>query len=274
MHRNVLCLLVFLASISPHRAWAGSDSDWHAVYDAYAAGFNAVQLRTNFGFDAQGYRVSVQSRTVGLVDLFVGSRQFTAAEGVWQGERPQPRQFKADGLWRGKRRVALIDYQQGMPVIRDLVPPETSREPVSPQLQANTLDTLSPLAFLAYRVAATGNCDATAHTFDGRRLEAVTTRTGGWEILPPSTVSVFTGRALRCDFEAHQIGGFVPGEDREAAAQPRRGSIWVASPAAGAPPLPVQISLEYGWLGHATAYLSEIGRGSTGAPREAAVGTD
>jgi hypothetical protein len=261
MRRNILCLLLFWASIPPRPASAAPDADWHAVYDAYAAGFNAVQLRTSFGFDAQGYRLSVQSRTLGLVDLFVGSRQFTAAEGVWQGERPQPRQFRADGLWRGKRRTALIDYEQGMPVIRDLVPPETSREPVSPQLQADTLDTLSPLAFLAYRVAMTGNCDATARTFDGRRLEAVTARTGGWEMLPPSTVSVFTGRALRCEFEAHQIGGFASGEDRERAAQPRRGSIWVASPAPGAPPLPVQIRLEYGWLGHATAYLSEIGRG-------------
>jgi len=261
MRRNNLCLLFFLATLSPRPALAGSSADWHAVYDAYVAGFNVVRLRTNFGFDAQGYRVSVRSRTLGLVDLFVGSRQFTAAEGLWQGEGAQPRQFTADGLWRGKHRLARIDYRQGMPEIRDLIPPEKNREPVPAQLQAGSLDPLSPLAFLAYRVAATGSCDATAHIFDGRRLEAVTTRTGGWEILPPATVSVFTGRALRCDFETHQIGGFAPGEDRARAAQPRRGSVWLASPAPGAPPLPVQVSVEYGWLGHAMAYLSELGRG-------------
>ena len=41
------------------------------------------------------------------------------------------------------------------------------------RLQANTMDTLSALAELIRMVDATGRCEATAHTYDGRRAVAI-----------------------------------------------------------------------------------------------------
>lgn len=254
------CMLLFILSIGPAKA-----EGWHAVYDAYVAGANAIRLSAEFRFDHVGYKVDVQVRTLGLVDLFVGSRQSTQVNGTWQGMLPQPREFRADGVWKGERRITLIDYQDGLPTIRSMIPPELNREPVPSSARQNALDRVSPLAYLARRVGQTGNCDGITTTYDGRRLEETKARTGGWEELLPGSLSVFTGRALRCDIELRMTGGFTPDEDRVHAGRIRRAQVWIAAPAPGAPSLPVLFKLDVGWLGSATVYLSELRRAAPAA---------
>ncbi len=248
-------LAALLLAAQPARAEA-----WLAVYDAYVAGADAMRLSVAFRLDAAGYAVEVQARTLGLIDLFLGSRQSARVDGVWQAERPSPRQFRAEGVWKGERRLTLIDYANGQPTVRHMVPPEAGREPVPPDFRQGAWDRVSPLAYLVRQVARTGRCEASAVTYDGRRLEETQARTASWEELPAGGPGTFAGRALRCDVMLRQTAGFALDEDRAHAGRVRHAQLWIAVPAPGAPPMPVRIRLEIGWLGHATVSLSELRR--------------
>jgi len=247
------CACALLGTPAPARAEA-----WEAVYDAYVAGANVVRLSAAFRLDAAGYRLVVQSRTLGLLDWFVGSRQSSEVEGDWRGTAPSPRQFRAEGVWKGKQRQTWIDFTDGLPHVRDLRPAERHREPIPPALRQDALDRLSPLALLARQAARTGTCEGIARTYDGRRLEQASARTAGWEELPAATVSPFAGRALRCDIELRQTAGFTPEEDPAEAGRPRQAQVWLAPPFPGAPMLPVRLRLQTNWLGSATVYLTVL----------------
>ncbi len=254
--RGRLTLAIVLALVTaPARA-----ETWSAVYDAYVGGANAMRLSVTFRLDPAGYAVDVQARTLGLIDLFLGSRQSTQVDGTWQAEMPRPRQFRTEGLWKGERRATLIDYDNGQPTIRNLIPPETEREPVPAEGRQGAWDRVSPLAYLVRQVARTGRCDGTATTYDGRRVEETQARTVNLEDLPAGGPGSFAGRALRCDVALRMTAGFAPDEDRAHAGRVRQARVWIAAPVAGAPPLPVRISLEVGWLGHATVFLSDLHR--------------
>lgn len=247
---------------------AAAADTWNAVYQAYVAGLNAVELRASFGFDPAGYRIAIRSRTVGMTKLFVDGQQLNRADGVWASVSPaiqlRPRNFHIDGTWRGNPRRAHIAFGDAGPAIRDLLPPERNRQPIPELARRDAIDPLSVLAALSRLVAERGTCDGEARVYDGRKLEVTAARTVGWEDIPRSTATIFTGRALRCDLELRLIGGFLPDSDRADQAKPRRGTMWLAAPAPGAPQLPVMFKLQVSWLGEATVYLTELGKG--GAP--------
>ena len=122
---------------------------------------------------------------------------------------------------------------------------------------------LSVLAALSRLVAEKGTCDGKARVYDGRKLEATAARTVGWEQLAPSSATIFSGKALRCDVELKLIGGFLKGTDSADQQKPRLGTVWIAPPAPGAPQLPVMFKLQVSWLGDATVFLTEFSRAAS-----------
>lgn len=239
----------------------------HASYDIYAVGVPVAALNAGFDLGAREYRVDLAFHTTGLIGLLYQGRQLSAAEGLWEADRAAPRRYEGDGVWGGRSRQTLIEYRAGQPVVRSLVPPEDEeREPVPSRLQANSVDTLSAIATLIRRVARTGRCETEATTFDGRRAVDVAARTAGEEVLPPTARSVFTGRALRCDFEGRLLAGFPRTGDQSALRRPQHGTAWLAQVTPGAPPIPVRIDFDTRWLGPATMYLTAAGPGPTSPP--------
>lgn len=253
---RVLLLAWCLMTASP---MARADT-WNATYDAYVAGANALRLTAAIEVGAAGYRMDVRARTVGMLDLLVGSRQSIQVEGGWHGALPRPRQFQAEGLWKGERRATAIDFHAGLPTIRHLVPADPSREAVPGPARQDALDRLSPMMLLARQMMRTGRCEASATTFDGRLLEEITARTGGWEELSAGYGGIFAGRALRCEIGLRVTAGFKPDEDRAHAGRMRRAEVWIAVPAEGALMMPVRFKLDIGWLGSANVILSGLER--------------
>ncbi len=253
-------LLLGLAAQAPAPRPATAPDLAHVKYDMYAAGLDVLELRAGIGLNATGYRVEITFRTTGLAGVMVRGRQSSATDGVWAGDQPEPLRVWGDGFWRGTPRHTLIEYDRGIPLVRTLTPPnDEEREPVPVELQAHTMDTLSAMAMLMRRVARTGRCEAEARTFDGRRLADITARTVGEEVLPRTGRSMFAGPALRCDFEGHQLAGFMRDEDRARLMRPHRGSAWFAAAEPGGPLLPVRIAFETRWFGDATMYLTATG---------------
>jgi hypothetical protein len=226
-------------------------------YDTYAASIEVMQMRVFFGLGPWNYRVDLEYHTTGLVGLFYRGRQTNTVRGIWRNDEAAPQEFSGEGTWRGQERRTLIDYDHGLPLVKELKPPqESEREPVPPPLQLNTVDTLSAVAQLMRRVEHDHACDTEVHTYDGRRVLDVVARTGGPEKLDETSRSIFSGPALRCDFEGREVAGFLLGEDDPEHRRPLHGSAWFAAVLPNAPPLPVRIAFQTRWFGLATMYLT------------------
>jgi hypothetical protein len=236
------------------------------AYDTYAAGIKVMEMHAFFGLGPWNYRINLDYHTTGLVGLLYRGRQTNTVRGRWDDERADPLEFFGEGVWRGRQRRTLIDYDHGLPEIRDLQPPqETEREPVPPELQLHTIDTLSALVQLMRKVEHSRSCETTVRTYDGRRVLDVVAHAGGPESLEPTGRSIFSGLALRCDFEGRELAGFLIGEDDPEHRRPLHGSAWLAPPLPGAPPLPVRIAFQTRWFGLATMYLTTATDASGGA---------
>jgi hypothetical protein len=232
----------------------------HAGYDVYAAGLDVAQVGAAFDIGAARYQVRLAYHTSGLIGFFYRGHQLNTVEGVWNAGQPAPQEFYGTGVWGGEDRLTVIDYQRGQPLIRQLVPPQASeREPVPPQLQNNSVDTLSALALVLHRVADTGGCDVSVHTYDGRRASEINAHTAGWETLLPTGRSIFSGSALRCDFVGQMLAGFKFSDDDAADRRPLHGTAWIAAVTPGGPQVPVRMRFETRWFGEATMFLTQLG---------------
>jgi Protein of unknown function (DUF3108) len=247
--------LAWILVVSP--AASAEPEQVQLTFDTYAAGIEVMQLTAYFGIGPWNYQIRIDYHTTGLVGLLYRGSQVNTVRGAWQDDRASPVEFFGHGEWRGQQRRTLIDYDHGLPVVRDLVPPQQSeREPVPRDLQLHTMDTLSALAQLMRRVGHDHTCETTVHTYDGRRMLEVSARTGGMETLAPSGRSTFSGPALRCDFEGREVAGFLLGENDPEHRRPLHGAAWLAPLVHEGPVLPVRIAFQTRWFGPATMYLT------------------
>jgi hypothetical protein len=246
----VLCLL-FLA-----RAAHGQEAT-QLNYAIYAAGLNVLMVDAKADLDRDGYRIDLSYRTSGLFGTLFPSHIDSFVQGRWNGLHPSPLRFASWGIARGKQRRIIIDYPQGQPVIRALIPPtEPDRDPVPPGMQRDTMDTLSAMAYLVRQVAQTGSCDGKVRIFDGRRVLETESTTAGSEALRPDYRSAFNGRALRCDMRGRQLAGFQHDADEAEIRRVHVSAAWLAVPRPGQPALPVRVVFETRFFGNATAYLT------------------
>lgn len=254
---NLLGLLLLLPVPAP----AQEAPELHASYNMYSAGFHVAAVEAALGVGPRHYQLEIAFRTTGLVGFFHHGHQLSTIVGTWDAGQPLPQHFEAIGVWGGDDRLTLIDYLNGQPLIQRLVPPEnTEREPVPVALQQNSADPLSALALLIRRVEDTGRCEASIRTFDGHRASQIEARTAGEEVLPPTDRSIFSGKALRCDFVSQMLAGFLYEDSTPYSRRPLHGAAWLARMVPGAPPVPVRMQFETHWFGDATMYLTQLGQ--------------
>jgi hypothetical protein len=241
-----------------------------ATYTAYIAGMRVLELEVEFALAAQRYEVVTTFRTAGMLATFIDGQQTSRVVGITPADPSQtlrPERYSMEGVWRGNQRRILMDYENGAPRLRALVPPnDAEREPVPEGLQQGTVDMLTALAGLTRAVAVTGRCEGSANTFDGRRRTDFSARTLGTEQLERSSRGIFAGEALVCGFEGRQVAGFMAGYDRAELERKREGRAWMARLIADAPPIPVRLTADSGWVGTAQIHLTKVERGM---PREA-----
>jgi hypothetical protein len=241
-----------------------------ATYNAFIAGMRVLELEVEFALAAQRYEVVTTFRTAGMLATFVDGQQTSRVVGITPADPSQtlrPERYSMEGVWRGNQRRILMDYENGAPRLRALVPPnDAEREPVPEGLRQGTVDMLTALAELTRAVALTGRCEGSANTFDGRRRTDFSARTIGTEQLERSSRGIFAGEALACGFEGRQVAGFMAGYDRAEMERKREGRAWMARLIADAPPIPVRLTADSGWVGTAQIHLTKVERGT---PREA-----
>ena len=238
----------------------------HLAFAVYAAGLNVLNLDADIDLGGPAYRIDLHYRTAGVFGTFVRSEISSFVMGSWDGLKPVPSRFASWGHLRGAARRTVIDFVRGQPVVRELEPAtEPDRDPVPEAMQRDTIDTLSAMAMLVRTVAASGGCEGHLVSFDGRRVSEINARRVGEERLGEENRSIFNGPAVRCDFDGRQLAGFQRDASEAELKKIHRSTAWLARILPGAPPLPVRVSFETRFFGHATAYLTQASPG-VGAP--------
>ncbi len=240
----------------------------HMSYTGTAYGLSVLAVEAALATDATGYRVDVNFHTVGLLSMFVTAEFHSTTWGVWRGGRAEPERFWSWGHLRGAPRETLIDYRDGDPVLRRMVPANAAeRDEVSPAERNHTVDTLTAIAFLLHRVADAGVCDGRERVFDGRRLSEIDAHTVGQVMTTGGMAGTYLGATLLCDFTGQQLAGFRHnGGDWQL--QPHNGHAWLASPVPGGPPIPVRLVFDTRWVGGIVMTLTDAAAGPLpAAPR-------
>ncbi len=264
MRTYLIACLVASALCLTGPARAGSTGTLSADYTGYSHGLTVLKLTGSLSLTPSGYTVHITYHTAGMIGMVVHTDNDTEAFGTFKGADVAPTLFTGTGHLRGTARATRIDYVNGNPVIRELSPPvEQERTPIPPADTLHTIDTLSALALLIRKVGERGDCSGTVTTFDGRRLSRQSAHPAGDEVLAANDRSIFSGRALRCDFEGTQLGGFVRDQDEGTLRKPRHGTAWLANLLPGAPPVPVKVIFENNVLGQVTLYLTAVTGGPT-----------
>lgn len=257
--RHAVPTLLGLLLLLPASALAQDAPELHATYEMYAAGLHVAEVEVALQVGARHYAITIAYHTTGVASLFRPGHQLNSVVGTWNGAQPEPQQFRAVGQWRDGPNATVLNYVDGQPVIARLEPTDADkREPVPRTVQLNSIDSLSALALLVRRAQETGRCDATAHTFDGRRASNISAHTVDEETLGQSSLSMFSGPALRCDFIGQMVAGFLFADDTPADRKPLHGSAWLATVVPGAPPVPVRMDFETRWFGEAHMYLTHL----------------
>jgi hypothetical protein len=268
-------ILAFVALFCAAAAEAEPAEQMTLQYAGYLHGFPIMQVEIVATFSPHGYQVHLTYHTTGLFKLLYPGRETDYVSGQWTADGAAPTRYAASADWRGEQGRVLIDYTYGRPQVMQLWPPTTkTRDPVPATLQTGTKDWLSAVAQLLRKVQGVGTCDASARTYDGRRLSEIDARTAGTTTLAATSRSMFAGPALRCDFTGQMLAGFLRGQARP---QPLHGTAWFGSALSGLPPIPVRMFFETGWLGDVTMYLTgaqvqagtATGRGSIAAIQHA-----
>lgn len=251
--RPLPLLLAGLLGLLPLRA--AQAQPVRAIYDVHAAGMTVLQLEAVFEISAEGYRVETRMRTRGLLSAFLSGEQVSQVAGAWGGALARPSTYRSEGVWRGRDRLTVLGWSGGDPVVRAMHPPnDEEREPVPAEARRGTIDALSAMAQLSRLVAGSGRCEGEAPVFDGRRRSDFAISTASRDLIRPWR-GAWHGEALRCRFEGRLVAGFMRDQPREEAAQPQRGTAWIAAPFPGAPHIPVRIEMPSRWFGTATAVL-------------------
>ena len=253
--RSAITFLVCAILFAP-AALAQFPADLQLSYATYAAGLQVVAVKADVALGPSQYRIGVRYHTTGLMGFFNHTRQHTLVEGAWHADAPVPRQYISKGVRDGTHRATVIDYRNGAPLIRTLVPRDRpKRQAVPPSLQAHSMDTLSAIVLLIRQVTRTRTCNAAVRVFDGHSVSKLKAHTVEWEKLPHTSRSAYSGVALRCDFTSRTVAGFKVGTDHRHH-HPLHGSIWFASLVPGGPAVPVRLQFHTKWFGDATTYLT------------------
>ena len=228
------------------------------TYRTYALGAHIADAEGTIGLGPWTYQLALTFRTTGVARLVFAGHHASSVYGTWQADRPSPLRYTSASVWRGEPRAILMDYDKGIPAIRQLLPPpEPKQEIVGAALRANSADdALSALATLMRIVAHSGRCESSIRTFDGRRAADIVAHTVGTEMLEADGRSSFGGMALRCDFVSRMLAGFRLDQADKTDYRPLRGSAWLAVVVPGRPAIPVRMTLETRWFGDVTSYLT------------------
>jgi hypothetical protein len=232
------------------------------AYEIYSGGFHVLSLDLDLGVGAAGYDVTAKYRTTGVVGWLFPWKSVARSEGAVGPHGMEPRHHRTVGEFRGRTRTVEIDYHDGEVAAVRLDPApsdDEERDEVPAALRRGALDPMTAILGMVRVVSDGRTCDGRLPVFDGRRRYDFVVRSKGEQKLAPSSLSSYSGTALRCDFDYEQIAGHWRrrNPDESQRSRIRTGRAWLAPVIPGAPVTPVRVEIDGDWgmtIAHLRSY--------------------
>jgi hypothetical protein len=235
-----------LSSTPVRAAELASSRTLDLTYDVYLGGLHIFTFDVDMAMQPDGYRVTAQGATHGIVGWLYGWQTKIAAEGLDRNGRIEPQRYDVESNWQGNQRTVQLAFAEaGRYDLQQTPPPEPDPDIEGELPESLPKGTVDPLSFgiaASRALEQNGRCDQTVPVFDGRRRYDLTLTHIDQATLPPNEYSVYQGPAVRCSFSMKRISGFRKSwsskrqpDDRSSAP-----TIWVAPIREDLPPVPVR----------------------------------
>ena len=222
-------------------------------YDIYVGGLHLMSADILFQEQRGQYHSHVKAHTAyGFWYNHLPWDTMLDAVGTIKKDRFIPSEFKTIDEWKHHPKETRLHFDVEGNVSPEFIPPshDENREVVSEDRRRGSLDPVTAMLQLLAQVAVMGNCQATVAVFDGKRLFQISGHDEHMEDIDGENYGIYKGSARLCtaDFEMqagewkekdHIQNGFWQLNGKERGREPF--SIWLASPEAGLPELPVRM---------------------------------
>ena len=226
-------------------------------YTMYVLGVPSGETAMTIDLASASYAMSLRFQATGLARVVTGAQSDSAARGRLENGWPTPLEYRSAGHFREEDRRVTMTWKDSTPALTDVSPSiESEREPVPPAARPRAIDPLSAWLAQIVTAARSGRCEGSIRAYDGRVLSVWEARTGGEDMLEPTSRSSFSGPALRCEIVGRPIAGFRFGDAGQEDRREKHVTIWLGQVLPGMPRLPVRSTVETRWFGSATLYLT------------------
>ena len=214
-----------------------------------------MTLTTTVDQSSEGYSITAEAETRGLVDLFLDLHGRLEVRGRITAGTLLPEAMRAETHRRGADLYTRIDYGAEGTVTAEAKPPlADSTVPATPAQMRGTIDQLTAYLVLARNLARRGSCALALAVFDGRRRYDLNFADGAASETLPGI-----GATQVCRMSRRRIAGFPA--DRGGNEMADQGKLWFARLLPGDLMVPVRIEFA-SEFGRFTAELAELrGRG-------------
>jgi hypothetical protein len=268
-----LVMLVVLLCL-PFAAQSGEQFEkfkLQTTYHAYWAGFVVSTITSEVYLAKDSYKVEVSYKTRGLLSFFSEAESTTYAKGTIDREGYfLPLLYKKQGHWGDTHYKHVLERAQGSgePLTIGIYNEDKKwvREPV-PEKFWNYVDPLSYMLNLftenRTNIQTLGKDReyVSEPVFDGAAAVQYSYHCPTTETLPQNRKSLYSGRAIVCDFTETLLSGKIRGkreyEDKKESTEPQTFKLWMV-PWKDLPfAVPVKGEFSTGW-GTVKVYLSQL----------------
>ncbi len=234
---------------------AYAESELLLDYDIRYGGISIMELTARLDL-AEGkdpsYAISLQGRTVGLIDALKPIAFTATSEGVANGHGLQPALYSTTTHKHKKHKALSIAFAPDQTPVTHFTPADDAEEPAPPQMLEGSVDPASAILTLIRTVSETGSCSGTVEVFDGKKRYDVTFVDLPREMLQKTSYALYSGEAKRCRLDVRALHGFKPGKRTLDGT-----TVWFGTVLDGVPPLPVRIETEIS-LGQVRLELTSV----------------
>ena len=221
-----------------------------ATYDVYVGGLHLVVAKIWFEEQGSSYHAVVRAETRGMWARLFPWHTVLDSYGRIIGDRFEPQEFFTRDEWGHKPKVTKLHFDGKGDVVPEFDPPEhdLNREIVTVEQRYRSLDPSTALLQMLAHIAISKSCAMPVAVFDGKRRFDIIGHDAGKDVVDGEDYGVYSGPARLCEADFKMISGewkdrehahFWQKSETEAGRDPFH--IWLASPAADLPEIPVRL---------------------------------
>jgi hypothetical protein len=226
------------------------------TYDVYVGGLHFLTADILFQEQGGKYRTHLHAHTAGYLYKVLKWDGDVSSQGKIKNDHFVPAEYLNQDVWRDKPKITKLDFDGKGGIKAEFNPPnnDQNRNAVTDEQKKGALDPATALLQMLAHVAVDNNCAMTVPVFDGKRRFDLTGQDKGLDNIDEKDYGAYSGPARECAVDFSMVAGEWKDREKNRFWEKSEGGegrdafhIWLASPAADLPELPVRLESASVW---------------------------